>query len=664
MPTSQQIIDEIIRGERQVTTCSVEQLAGACQHLNAAYRAGRPIVDDATYDQVFIEGLHQRQPAHPYLHQVESEDVTTNPSRLVQHARPMLSTAKIYEIGQLRRHLGQVEKAAQSLGLPVETLTYRLTAKLDGIAGNDEAQRLVTRGNGLAGTDITWVFDAGVTAIGGRGLGRGELVVDEHFFHQHLGKGTTHDMDHARNFIAGLCGADTLKAHHHLALDNHAIHFMPFSQLPSFTVSGDTLLADWERLYDELTAQCPYATDGIVVEVSNDALRESMGATGHHERGVAAIKRQGEVARSVVIDIILSTGRTGRIVPTLKIEPISLSGATVSRATAHTAATLVARGLGPGAVCTFVRSGEVIPKLVAVLEPANPPMVVTHCPSCGHDAIVEGEHMVCPNTQHCVAQAESRLRHFFHTLGNIDLFGPETVSRLVSHGVTTLPAIYALTTDEFTTIGFGPGQASNLVAQLQRSLHEPIEEWRFLAAFGIRHLGRGDSRHLLDRFGFAELGFLTADQIATVPGFGPVTSPAIAESLNDLWPLIISMRQLGFHLTAEERGPTDIDAPLSGEQIVFTGTMEQGSRGAMESQARQLGATVQASITGKTTMLVTGGAAGSKLKKAQTINEKAGRTVLRILSESEYIAQISESSPTPSAPKSEVAPSLIAQGGA
>ncbi|NLC21405.1 MAG: DNA ligase, partial [Halomonadaceae bacterium] len=524
----------------QALLAEAENLQAVCEALNQAYRRGEPLVSDHVYDTVFIAALREQDPENPYLHTVEAESVPLN-LPTVRHLTPMLSTNKAYDGDAVDRYLQQVVNAARDEGIDEQSLRFRLTPKLDGIAANDDGQRIVTRGDGLQGQDITRIVELGVVMEGGRGRGRGELVCDRDFFYATIGKGTEFNQDHPRNFVAGFVSADTVKRHHQLALDAGAVRFVPFAELPDRIVTADELREGWESLYEAVIADNAYETDGVVVEVTDGELRRAMGATSHHERAVLAIKRQGETAISTVTGIRLTTGRTGRIIPTLLIEPVSLSGATVSKATAHTAKNLLALGLGEGATARFIRSGEVIPKLLEVITPAETPLAVTHCPSCGTEAVEEGEHSVCPNVEGCGAQAESRLRHWFHTLGNIDLFGRETVARLVDAGITEIPAIYAMTEEDFEVLGFGPGQSANLVAQLERSLVEPVMEWRWLAAFGIRHLGRGDSRKLLREIPLEALGEVTAEQIAAIDGFGPKTSPAIAATLREMWPTISLM---------------------------------------------------------------------------------------------------------------------------
>jgi len=640
------VIESILAGESAATDYSAEVLAEACATLNSAYRQGNPIVGDATYDQVFIAGLASLAPDHAFLREVEAEVLDTN-SPTVRHATPMLSTQKCYEVADIERYLDTCEREADKLGLMEFERLYMVQPKLDGLAANDSGERLVTRGNGLAGYDVTHVLERGMQVDGHRGQGRGEMVVDQAFFEANLGKGTPFDMDHPRNFVAGFVSADSVKAHHRLALMNGALRFVPFATLPKEVVTADELRAQWKALFVSLPERVPYLTDGIVVRVVHPDLMSALGATSNHERGVMAIKQKGEVATTTVTGIRLTTGRTGRVVPTLLIEPVELSGATLSKATAHTAANLVAKGLGAGAVVVIERAGQVVPRLVEVVTPAERVMEVTHCPSCDEPVQMEGEHAVCPNVLECPAQAENRLRHWFATLGTADLFGPKTVAKLVDNGCTDLASVYQLDAPSFEAMGFGPGQSENLVAQLSRSRREPVEDWRFLAALGIRHLGRGDARKLLQVLRLEALSSVTPEQIEAVAGFGTLTAKAIATTLTERWGEIEQLLSLGIPLertgaAASAEKMTKSSGVLTNERVVFTGTMVHGKRSDMEAHARQLGAEVQSGVNGKTTLLVAGAKAGSKMAKAEANNTKAGRVVTRILSEDEYLSMIVE----------------------
>lgn len=613
-----------------------DDLGELCRHLNTAYRSGEPLVSDALYDQVFLAGLRQQQPDHPYLHNVEPEPV--NPALgLVQHATPMLSTAKAYSGEEVAQYVRSVTRAAHKIGInPV----FSLTQKLDGVAANDAGTTIATRGDGLQGSDITAIAEQGVVMHGGRGQGRGEIVIDKAVFDEKLGRDTEHGLEHARNFVSGYLGADTLKPHHRLALAEGAIHFIPFSRLKATEVDGDTLIREWETLFDTVTADSRFLTDGVVVTVTDPELRAAMGATNSHERAVLAIKKEGDSATTRVEGVRLTVGRTGRIIPTLLLESVYLSGANIAKATAHTVANLTKKGLGEGALVRIVRAGEVIPYLQDTLEASPNPVVVSHCPVCNTPVVEDGEHTVCPNATGCSAQTEATLHHWFHTLGNVDGFGRKTVQRLAEAGKVDLPTVYAMTEEDFAALGFGDGQARNLVRELARSREEPVRDWRWLAAFGIRHLGRGDARKLLAVVPLTELEGITEGEIAAIDGFGSITSGAIATMIQTMWPTIEQMLALDFNLQSDADDEAVSGAsPISGKRIVFTGTMATAKRKELEQGATEQGAQVQSAVSAATDWLVIGDKAGSKLDKAKKINE-SGKADIEILTEASYLEKI------------------------
>lgn len=558
----------------------------------------------------------------------------------VRHDAPMLSTDKAYTQDDLNRFVARVEPVAREIGLDPGKRRFRLTPKLDGIAGMLRPdKRLVTRGDGLSGTDITHAFERGmVTPDGTLTIGPDELVLNEPFFREEIEP--VFNMRHPRNFIAGFVGSDTVKPHHAHAVQTRAIVFLAYDTLPRWEGNAATLLAEWQALMLRLRSLVPYRTDGVVVESIEPAIRTHMGSTHHHHRWQVALKSKGETARTIVQTIRLQTGRTGRITPVLEILPVYLAGAEISNVTAHTAANLTERGLGIGAEIEIIRSGDVIPKLEQVTRPAEQPFAVDHCPSCGHGAETEGEYKVCPNAVGCPAQAESRLKHFFHTVGNADLFGPKTVAVLVENGYTELRGLFDLTAGDFGALGFGPGQSANLVRELDRCRFEAAADWRFLAALGLRHLGRGDARKLLAIHSLESVTSLVAEDIAAVDGFGPITSASIAEQLQEQRERIEAMIALGFNLERTQRAGEGAvsSGPLAGHAIVFTGKLESGSREALVAQARAWGATIQTAVNSKTTLLVCGAKAGAKRAKAEAINAKAGHEQVRILGEVEYRA--------------------------
>lgn len=647
MPESpMNVVRAVLAGERRPDQLPIDDLAAACEHLNDAYRAGDPIVTDRQYDELFYGVLLERAPNHPFVNQVEPESGADLGRGRVVHAYPMLSTEKAYTGEEIERFFRRVERAAEAVAIPFEDVVFRATPKLDGIAGFDNGKTLASRGNGEVGSDLTFGIERGLVMTGGRGLGAGEIVVDQRYFEDHLE--SQYGLDHPRNFVAGFFAADTVKPHHEAACASGALRFVPYDTMEqAWEGSAEAFMADWKGIMDEIRSACPYLTDGIVLEVHSvesdpgveTSLWNELGSTNHHHRWQLAIKPKGESKTTTVTAVRAQTGRTGRVTPVLEIEPVRLEGASITNVTAHTASSITRLGLGPGAVVEITRAGGVIPKLIDVHQPSSEVVPITSCPSCDHELEADGEYAVCINPT-CPAQAETRLIHWFRTLGTADLFGPVTAAKLVEAGHTEPLTVYALTEADFQEMGFGPGQSANLVAELARSQTEEIPDWRWLAAVGIRHLGRGDSRRLLSVYSLEEvIEGLSSEQIAAVEGFGPITSPLIAHSLVEQRDSLRALLALGFRLKSTRQAEeAAIDGVLAGKKVVFTGAMQSGSRDDMKEQARSLGAKVQSGVNGSTDILVAGERVGAK--KMQAAQKHAEDGSLEILSERDWLGLI------------------------
>jgi len=296
-----------------------------------------------------------------------------------------------------------------------------------------------------------------------------------------------------------------------------------------------------------------------------------------------------------------------------------------------------AQGIGTGAEIEIIRSGEVIPKLEGVLRPSDRVFIPDMCPVCGTRLTWQNDFLRCENTD-CRAQIEQRISHWFKTLGNADWFGIKSIARMVENGFNSLEKIYAMQENDFAAIGFGPVQSRNLAQATKQSMTKPVEEWRFLAAFGISNLGKGDSRKLLSHMAFSDILKATAGDIACISGFGEVTGKAIEKGVSDLRGTILHMLSLGFNLVTlpDSRNLGKPSGVLAGKGIVFTGKMVRGSRETMQAEARGLGARVQTAVSGKTDFLVCGQKTGAaKISKA----EKLG---VAILTEMEYLDMLAK----------------------
>ena len=594
---------------------STEELVNFLKEANAAYRSGSPLIDDTSYDQVYRAELVSRDPDHEFLHSVEpeAETETAAASKKVRHVNPMLSTDKAYTQEEIEAFVTRVIKFAEKLNIEESALQFRITPKLDGMAANYSEGILATRGNGQLGNDISRNLARGLVTLGGVNTGVGEIVISQAYFNENLND----QFSHPRNFVTGLIGADNLSKEATEAMQDKVIRFVPYSQLNNELCNTDTLRQNAEMLCAKIEAECEYPVDGSVIDVMNPEIREAMGSTNHHHNWQIAKKLKGETATTTVEGITWQTGRTGRITPVLNVKTINLSGADISNVTGHNAGNIKNLNVGIGAEIEIVRSGEVIPKLLAVIKEGADANIPEHCHTCEAVAEMERDFLVCQNPE-CGAKIEARLLHFFSVLGNVDLFGPRTIAILVENKITELPEIYKQQAADFEAMGFGAKQASNLVEQLVRSRTEAVEDWRFLAAFGISHLGRGDSRKLLRVHKLVDLKDLTGEQLIDIPGFGEITADSIPQSLKTTWPVIEAMLGLEFNLLSDE--PVEaIESPISGKHIVFTGSMEI-PRGDMQENARKLGAVVQTSVNKKTNILVIGEKVGAKkIEKAESL---------------------------------------------
>lgn len=608
---------------------SDEQLIEFLQICNCLYRSGEPLISDLTYDSVFLAELEKRQPTHPYLHSVEPEPAFAGKTVLLPEK--MLSTEKTYTADGIEKWLTRLEKAAEEIGISAENLNFKATPKLDGYAAYDDGELLYTRGDGKKGTDITRVFERGLI-VGGNGLrgqGAGEIVVSLSYFASHLAD----TFDNARNFQASIIKEKDLEQHALEAIQNHAAVFYPFAQLPPWQGSAADLKANLADIITQVLSSVDYDVDGVVFEVTDALLKAHLGATRHHHRWQIAYKSNIETATVTVLSVTPQTSRSGRVNPVAELEPTRLSGALISRATAHHYGMVKEQGIGIGTVIELTRSGQVIPKIERVITPKTP-QIPDHCPSCGSNLVWDSDYLYCLNTTQCPSQIENTIEHFFRTLANNDGFGAKTIQKLHATGVNSVYAIYQLTLDDLIGMGFGEKTAQNLLAQRQLSQNLAIEDWRFLGAFGIHRMGLGNCERLLQYYRLADIFQLSIDQIINIEGFADKTAAAVVECLAKIKIDFQQIYQLGFNLIttpllSEQQQNT---SPIAGKIIVFTGTMIHGKRDAMAQQAKRLGAKVASSVTGKTDFLVTGKDVGAAKIAAAT--EKG----VQVISEEAYLA--------------------------
>jgi DNA ligase (NAD+) len=608
-----------------------EQLVEFLRICNALYRGGVPLISDYVYDFVFLSELRRRHPNHPYLETVEPEKAFAG--KTVALPEYMLSTEKTYSRDGVEKWLCRLEKASEQCRVDFSTLRFKATPKLDGFAAYDDGQVLYTRGDGRKGTDISRVFERGLIVAGNgkRGQGAGEIVVSRSYFDTHLAV----YFENPRNFQASIIKEKDLEEHALAAIQNRAAVFYPFAALPGWEGNAERMREEFDTIVRTVPTMVDYDVDGIIIEALDPVIKRFLGATRHHHRWQIAYKSNVETALVKVRQVIPQTSRSGRVNPVAELEPTKLSGAMISRATAHHYGMVREMGIGEGTLIELTRSGMVIPKIERVVAPSLP-QIPEHCPRCGSELIWDGDYLFCPNTTKCPAQIENSIEHFFRTLANVDGFGLKTIEKLHAHGVNSVIAVYQLDLKQLLAMGFGEKTSHNLLNELQRSRNVAIEDWRFLGAFGIHRMGLGNCERLLQHYRLTDIFNLSLDDMVSIEGFARKTGEAVITSLATIKQDFMQLYRLGFNLIptpllSEQRQKT---SPIAGKVLVFTGTMLKGTRDDMIREAKQLGAKVAGSVTGKTDFLVAGSDAGAA--KVNAAREKG----VPVLSEEDYLSLI------------------------
>lgn len=620
---------------------TINELVDVATELNASYRAGDLLISDHLYDTEIIARIAKIDPSHDYLNSVEPESADSEiTGKVVTLSQAMLSTSKAYSKDVIEKWFSRILNAAEELNVPNDEIVIKATPKLDGFAILDDGKGLYTRGNAIRGTDVTRALERGLSTYNGvqNGLGPCELVVDPIYFEKYL----SDQFDNTRNVISAVLKAAPYSPNIEQAVKDKAVVLAPFAALEAFHSMADAFLNEFESLLERAKSSVNFDIDGVVFEVINPEIKKHLGATNKAHRWMIAFKENEAPVQIKVNSITAQTSRNGVVVPVVELEPTEVSGVIVSRATAHNYKNIMTAKIGKDAVLDIVRSGLVIPKIVGVVSPVEP-FTPAHCPSCGGElrwgTVEEGNecHLICDNTQACPAQAEKRLLHWFTTLGNVDGFGPATIRQILDQtNSTTIVDIYNMSQADFVAGGFGEKTASNLVDELQRSTNDAIEDYRFLAAFGINKLGNGNCEKLLKHYPLDELLNTTESDLVKIHKVGDIIAGYAVSGFNDIRESYNLLRAMNFNLliTTLERDAEVIESPIAGKTLVFTGTMITGKRKDLEKQAKELGAVIGKSVSGSTDMLIIGEKVGAAKTNAA---EKFGT---EIITEADYVTLI------------------------
>ena len=631
------------------------------RHDHRYYVLADPEVSDFEYDQLYGE-LVELERQFPELRSTSSptQRVAGEPLKgleQVQHAIPMLSLDNSYSKDELRAWF---ERVSRELGREPEGLAAEL--KIDGasislIYVDGRLERAVTRGDGLVGDDVT----ANVRTIRQlplivEGLPptveiRGEVYLARSIFRElnreRLATGER-EFANPRNAAAGairlldprqtshrrlgvwcyqLARADGHGEDSHVAalgmLRGLGFPVSPGLQLCPGIKEVEAYIESWEEKRRDLD----YDTDGIVIKIDSASERAAVGATARSVRWAVAYKFPPEGRTTRLTDIVIQVGRTGVLTPVASLEPVTISGSTVSRATLHNFDEVARLDVRIGDTVWVTKGGEVIPKVVGVVttkrpEDAEPVIGPGVCPVCETPVEREPEEVAlrCPNPA-CPAVVAARLRHFVSRGAmEIDGLGDRMMAQLVEAGMVTDEAsLWDLDIDAVAELpGWGETSATNLLAELDEARTQPLH--RLLFALGIPHVGERAARLLADRFGSLEMLAATdPEAMEEIDGVGPVIANAVAEWFADArhQNTIRRLAERGIDPHEDPRG-SSTQAALAGQTFVLTGSLSRPRR-ELKEELEGLGATVSASVSRKTSFLVAGEKAGSKLATAREL---------------------------------------------
>jgi DNA ligase (NAD+) len=662
----------------------------------AYYQQDAPRISDADYDDLWRRNV-EIEARFPDLVRKDtpSRRVGAPPAagfEKVEHARPMLSLANAFSDEDVAEFIAGVRRFLNELRDPAVPLTTIAEPKIDGLSVSlrYEDGRLIhaaTRGDGLVGENVTAnvrtiedvpeMIDGAPAVFEVRGeiyMTRADFAVLNEAQAAKGGKtfanprnaaaGSLRQLDPAVTadrplkffaYAAGELSGPVAETHRGF-LDALTLFGFPVNE-ETRACADVTQMLDVSRELEARRAFLPYDIDGVVFKVDRLDWQERLGFVSRAPRWAIARKFAAEQARTRINDIRIQVGRTGALTPVAVLEPVTVGGVVVSRATLHNEDEIARKDVRIGDTVVVQRAGDVIPQVVEVVDAERPdrapPFAFPHtCPECGSHAVREAGEVVrrCTDGLVCPAQAVERLKHFVsRDAFDIDGLGARHIQAFWKDGLLKSPADVFRLKDHRDAIaardGWGDTSVDNLLAAIEARRSVPLP--RFLYALGIRQVGQATARLLARHYGSLDALQAAASaavdpssdayrHLINIDGIGPAmaddivgffSEPRNGEVLDDL-------RKA---LTIEEYRPAaSASSPISGKTVVFTGTLETMSRGEAKARAETLGAKVAGSVSKKTDYVVVGADAGSKATKAQALG-------VTTLNEDEWAALIAGS---------------------
>ncbi|MEX1142977.1 MAG: NAD-dependent DNA ligase LigA [Thermoleophilaceae bacterium] len=645
-------------------------------HNRLYYVRDAPEIGDAEYDALMDE-LRAIEAQRPELRTPDSPTQRVGAAPLVRfepapHLQPMLSLANARSEEELRAWLERSERFLEREGVEAREIRFVTEPKIDGLAisllyRDGVLVRGATRGDGEIGEDVTQnLRTVKAVPLGVEGAPavlevRGEVYLPRSAFarlNEERAAAGLPTFANPRNSAAGsirqldpaLAAARPLSiwcysigAAEGIAFDSHLEalewlrdHGFPTSPEVERHDTLDQVVANC-RAWEERRERLDYEIDGVVVKVDDLDLQRRLGVVGREPRGAIAWKFPPMTTTTTLRRIAWNVGRTGHMVPFAELEPVQVSGVTVKLATLHNEEDIVRKDVRPGDEVIVTRAGDVIPRVVSPTPQAQAredrapvPGPPEKCPACKTKTVKpEGSAWsICPNRTGCPGQLFQGVKQFV-SRGAMDIegLGEERVGQFLRDGVVDgIAGVYDLTAERLEQLeGFGETSARNLVEAIERSKRQPFQ--RVLFGLGMPGIGGVNARALARHFRTIDaLLEATPEEIAAVPGMGPILAQQIAETLSEpeMRSLIERLREHGLTLAEEGPAPGEGSGLLAGKTLVLTGTLPSLTREDAAARIEAAGGKVTGSVSKKTDFVVAGADPGTKLAKA----EKVGTEVI------------------------------------
>ena len=650
----------------------IESLREQIRYHNYRYHAlDDPEIPDAEYDRM-MRRLQELEREHPNLVTDDSPtqrvgDAPISAFGTVRHDVPMLSLDNAFAEDELREFHRRVTGRLE-LETGADELRYTAEPKLDGAAVSllYEDGRLVrgaTRGDGTTGEDITHnvrTIDAIPLRLMGSGYPaslevRGEVFMPKAGFEAYNKKATAageKTFVNPRNAAAGsLRQLDPkLTAARPLDMYAYSVGRIDGGDLPHTHSEVLERLQSWglkvcpERrvvkgvegclaFYRDIGAKrdsLPYEIDGVVYKVDDLQQQRELGFVSRAPRWAIAHKFPAQEELTTVEAVEFQVGRTGALTPVARLAPVFVGGVTVSNATLHNIDELHRKDVRVGDTVTIRRAGDVIPEVVGVIasrrpKGTKPVELPKNCPVCGSAVVREGDEAIarCTGGLYCSAQRAESLKHFVSRRAmDIEGLGSKLIEQLVEADRIHTPAdIYKLTREELAEMErMGEKSADNLVNAIEASRSTSLE--RFLFALGIREVGEATAAGLAAHFGKLDLIMSASEEeLVTVPDVGPIVASRIYSFFQEAHnrEVIRALQEHGVAWEESEPQRSPAEGKLSGMTFVLTGTLPNMTRDEAKKKIQAQGGKVTGSVSKKTSYVVYGDKAGSKLVKAQDL---------------------------------------------